>query len=218
MNTAQTLADLATVHPAASRVFYRHGLDFCCNGRRPLAEACRERDLDPDAVLREVAQDEATSSDRNWSAAPLTEIIDHVVGYYHARLRTELPDLIAMAEKVERVHGEKPTCPRGLAAHLDAIRVGVLDHLAKEEHILFPLILAGRGAFASSPIRVMETEHAEHGENLQVTRQMTQDLTPPAEACTTWRALYTRLAAFEAELMDHIHLENNILFQRALVE
>ena len=64
----------------------------------------------------------------------------------------------------------------------------------------------------------METEHAEHGENLQVTRQMTQDLTPPAEACTTWRALYTRLAAFEAELMDHIHLENNILFQRALVE
>ena len=219
MNAQQTLADLATVHPAASRVFYRHGLDFCCNGRRPLADACRDARLDPDAVLKEIADDdEAASGQTRWAEAPLDELIDHIVGHYHARHRADLPELIGMAAKVETVHAEKRTCPRGLKALLEDIHAGVLDHLAKEEHILFPLILAGRGAFAASPIRVMEMEHAEHGANLTKIRQLTGNLSAPEEACGTWRALYTRLGAFESELMEHIHLENNVLFQRALAE
>lgn len=219
MNVADTLADLATNHPAASRVFHQHGLDFCCKGRRSLADACRDAALDPDTVLAEIASNEQGAPPAaTWATASLPAIIEHIVGYYHARLRTELPDLVAMATKVETVHADKPTCPRGLAALLSTIHAGVLDHLAKEEAILFPLIVSGRGAFAASPIRVMELEHTEHGENLAGVREITNDLTPPAEACGTWRALYTRLSAFEAELMEHIHLENYILFQRALVE
>ena len=107
-------------------------------------------------------------------------------------------------------------CPRGLRVHLENIHAAVLDHVAKEEQILFPLILSGRGRLAGGPVHVMEQEHQDHGANLGVTRQMTANLTPPPEACATWRALYVRLDAFEAELMDHIHLENNILFPRAL--
>jgi regulator of cell morphogenesis and NO signaling len=219
MNPTQTLADLAVSHPAASSVFYQHGLDFCCSGRRSLVEACRERRLDPDGILTEIAEREASApASVNWAGAPLADLIGHIATYYHARHRADLPELVAMAAKVEDVHADKATCPRGLHAHLAAIHAAVLDHLDKEEGILFPLILSGRGAFAASPIRVMELEHAEHGANLAVTRTLTADLTPPPEACTTWRALYVRLATFEAELMEHIHLENNVLFQRALAE
>jgi regulator of cell morphogenesis and NO signaling len=212
-----SLAELATIHPAASRVFHRYHLDFCCGGRRPLADACRERALDPGAILAEVAEAEAAAPDlQSWADRPLVDLVSFIVNFYHARLRVELPELVALAAKVEDVHAEKPTCPLGLRAHLQAIHEAVLDHLAKEEHILFPMIVGGRTHVAGTPIRVMEHEHTEHAANLAITRQKTANLTAPAEACSTWRALYLRLGAFETELMDHIHLENNILFPRAL--
>jgi regulator of cell morphogenesis and NO signaling len=94
----------------------------------------------------------------------------------------------------------------------------VLDHLAKEERILFPMILAGDDVRAGGPIRVMQEEHEHHGENLAGVRAITNNLVPPAEACPTWRALYLRLAQLESNLFDHIHLENNMLFPRALRE
>ena len=219
MIPTQTLSDLAVTHPAASSVFYSHGLDFCCNGRRPLIEACREKQLDPDAILTEIAERDAAVADgRNWADAPLGDLIDHIAGYYHARHRIDLPEMVAMAAKVEQVHADKDSCPRGLHAHLASIYGAVLDHLDKEEGILFPLISSGRGSHASGPVACMEHEHVEHGANLAIIRTLTNNLTPPPEACTTWQALYTRLGAFEAELMEHIHLENNILFPRALAE
>src|SRR5262249_7474807 len=104
------------------------------------------------------------------------------------------------------------------ASHLQSIHLSVTDHLAKEETILFPMILAGRGRLAGPPIHVMEIEHRDHAENLQRTRLLTDNLNPPPEACSTWSALYLRLDDFEAELMEHIHLENNVLFRRALME
>ena len=88
----------------------------------------------------------------------------------------------------------------------------------KEEQILFPLIKAGRGAAAAPPIQVMELEHVEHAETLRRTRALTTNLVAPAEACPTWQALYLRLVQMEAELMEHIHLENNVLFRRCLCE
>jgi regulator of cell morphogenesis and NO signaling len=94
----------------------------------------------------------------------------------------------------------------------DAVR----DHLQKEEQILFPLIVAGMGRRAGGPVLAMELEHEHHGEDLAEIRRLTDDLTPPDEACTTWRALYLGLQQLEQELMEHIHLENNILFRRAL--
>jgi regulator of cell morphogenesis and NO signaling len=211
-----TLAELAMVLPAASRVFHRHGLDFCCHGGRPLAEACAERGLDPQAVLAEVAAEGQGVTKVRWDQRPLGDLVDFIVGHYHARLRVELPELLAMAERVETRHAEKASCPRGLAAHLAHVHQAVLEHLEKEEQILFPMLRSGRGSLAAGPIQVMELEHDDHAANLRRTRALAHDLTPPDEACNTWRALYLRLAELEAELMEHIHLENHVLFQRAL--
>jgi regulator of cell morphogenesis and NO signaling len=219
MNASMTLAELAVTHPAAARIFYQNGLDFCCGGKRPVGEACRELGLDPEAILSDISQAESAAvEEQRWDTKTIRELINFIVDHYHARLRTEIPELVAMAEKVERVHAEKTTCPRGLREHLEAVRVSVNDHLDKEEGILFPLILSGRGHHASGPIRVMEFEHREHAVNLQRTRELTRNLTAPPEACATWQALYTRLGALESELMQHIHLENNVLFQRVLSE
>ena len=212
-----TLADLAVAHPAASRVFHRHGLDFCCHGRRPLADACAERGLDADRVIAEITSEEASASDLpRWDDQPVPRLIEHIVSFYHLRLRAELPELISLAAKVETRHAEKGSCPRGLRAHLEEVHRAVLEHLAKEEQVLFPMILGGRGRMAGGPIHVMETEHDDHAESLRQTRRLTADLVAPEEACPTWRALYLRLRELEAELMDHIHLENNVLFRRVL--
>ena len=215
-SSSQTLADLAVTNPAASRVFHRHGLDFCCHGGRPLAEACEQKGLDPRSILSEIATEQAGTQPVRWDERSLAELIEHIEGYYHRRLRAELPELVAMAAKVETRHAEKPTCPKGLRDHLAAIHEAVLDHLAKEEQILFPMIRSGRARLAVGPINVMESEHVDHGENLKRTRELTANLTAPPEACPTWRSLYLRLVEFEAELMEHIHLENNILFRRVL--
>jgi regulator of cell morphogenesis and NO signaling len=219
MNPTQTLAELAVAYPAASGVFLAHELDFCCNGRRPLADACREKGLEATAIIAEIAERESIAPESvNWAEAPLADLVEHIAGFYHARHRVDLPEIIALAAKVEAVHADKPTCPRGLRAHIEAVHAAVLDHLDKEEGILFPLILSGRGFHAAGPIAVMEREHTEHGENLQIVRRLTNNLTPPPEACTTWQSLYVRLSVLEAELMEHIHLENNVLFQRALAQ
>lgn len=214
---AATLADLAVSFPAASRVFHRHGLDFCCHGKRPLVEACVEAGLDSDGLVAEIASEQALAPDLpRWDERPIPELVDHIVGFYHRRLREELPALVELAAKVESRHGEKASCPRGLLAHLEAVLGAVLDHLEKEEQVLFPMILGGRGRMAGGPISAMESEHDDHAKSLRETRRLTADLVAPQEACPTWRALYLRLGAFESELMDHIHLENNILFRRVL--
>lgn len=216
MTAQTTLAELATTHPAASRVFQRHGLDYCCGGRKPLADVCRERGLDASTVLDEIAQEEAAVDLPRWDAAPFAEIIRFIVTRYHDQLRAELPEIIALATRVEERHADKPACPRGLRAHLELVHASVLDHMMKEERILFPMILEGYGNRANGPVRVMEEEHDDHGRNLARIRELTNNLTPPDEACPTWRALYLRLGQLESDLFDHIHLENNVLFPRAL--
>jgi regulator of cell morphogenesis and NO signaling len=216
-SVATTLADLAVSHPSASRVFHRYGLDFCCHGSRPLADACAERGLDADRVVAEIATEEASASDQpRWDERPIPELVDHIVRFYHLRLRAELPELVSLAAKVETRHAEKASCPRGLRAHLEEVHRAVLEHLAKEEQILFPMIVGGRGRMAAGPIGMMESEHDDHAEALRRTRRLTADLVAPEEACPTWRALYLRLGQLESELMDHIHLENNVLFRRVL--
>jgi regulator of cell morphogenesis and NO signaling len=216
--TTTHLSDIAVAEPLATRIFHAHGLDFCCHGRRPLAEACAERSLEPARVLEEIEQERraARSATVRWDTRPLDELIDFIVDHYHARLRRELPELRTMAEKVEQVHADKSSCPRGLARHLALVEEAVSSHLAKEEQVLFPLIRAGRGQTAGGPIQCMEAEHDDHAENLARLRELTAELTAPPEACTTWQALYGRLLQLERELMEHIHLENNVLFPRAL--
>jgi regulator of cell morphogenesis and NO signaling len=215
--TDTTLAELATAHPAAARVFLNHGLDFCCKGRRSLTDACAEKGLDPAGILAEIEDTPGSGDLTAWSSRPVPELIEHILTRYHAPLRRDLPVFVAMAEKVEARHADKASVPVGLARHLRAMHAAVLDHLAKEEMILFPAILSGRGAMCGGPIQVMEAEHTDHGENLARMRALAGDLVPPTEACTTWRALYTGLAALERDLMEHIHLENNVLFPRVLM-
>ncbi|HVO92457.1 MAG TPA: iron-sulfur cluster repair di-iron protein [Terriglobales bacterium] len=218
-NQNPTLADLATTHPGASRVFLKHGLDFCCRGRRPLDEACIEKGLDPSTVLTEITNEDANSGDLyELASRPIGELVDFIESHYHCRLRAELPDLISMADKVERVHASKPSCPRGLASHLRTIHTAILDHLAKEEQVLFPLLRTGYRDRAGAPIRVMEQEHEDHGRNLEYLRTLTHEFSAPPEACATWKALYLRLNGMSDELMEHIHLENNVVFPRVLCE
>jgi len=218
LNQNPTLADLAITHPGASRIFLKHGLDFCCHGRRPLEEACSEKGLDPSSILKEISNEEASGSLSELARKPIEELIDFIESHYHTRLRAELPELIAMADKVERVHASKPTCPRGLASHLRMIHEAILDHMAKEEQVLFPMIRSGNHNRAAAPIRVMEQEHEDHGRNLEHLRALSHEFIAPAEACPTWKALYLRLNRVSDELMEHIHLENNVLFPRVLCE
>ncbi len=212
-----TLADIVTQQPEAAKVFARHGLDFCCHGQRPLDEACGERGLSAEAVMREVDAAGSVAEAGRWDERPLPELIDHILERYHAPLLDDIDALITMARKVESVHAAKRSVPTGLAAHLEGVRAAVETHLAKEEQILFPMIKSGQGAMASMPVKVMMREHEDHGANLQRIRAKTNDLVLPDEACATWRALYSGLEKLEMDLFEHIHLENNVLFPRALV-
>jgi regulator of cell morphogenesis and NO signaling len=208
-----TLAELATEHPAASRVFQRYGLDFCCKGLRSLDSACAERGLDAAAILAEI---ESAAIARATSASESSDVlVAHIVDHYHRRLREELPQLIVMASKVERVHSKRAGCPLGLAEHLTGMQQELFLHMAKEEKVLFPLILSGRTGLLG-PVQVMEAEHRDHAANLERLRELAHDFVAPPEACATWQALYLRLSDFERELMEHVHLENHVLFPRAL--
>lgn len=212
----QTLSELALSSAGATRVFHRHGLDFCCNGRVSLEETCAKKSLDVadliDELQRECAEAPAAP---DWSAKSLDEIIDHLLQKFHEPHREELPRLIAMARKVESVHGEKETCPHGLADHLERMHGELEEHMQKEEQVLFPMLRAGRGRMAFMPIQVMEEEHQEHGKNLERLEELAQGFVPPPEACGTWSALFLGLAQLKADLMEHIHLENHVLFPRA---
>lgn len=213
----QSLGALAIAIPRASKLFRDYDLDFCCGGKQTLERAASRKGLDLDKLASELAALAAEPVDtRDWRLAPLAEIIDYILPRYHQRHREQLAELVLMAEKVERVHGDKPTCPRGLAKQLNLIRVDLENHMMKEEQILFPLIKQGMGQQAAGPISVMEHEHDEAGEQLEVVKFLTNNVTPPEGACNTWQALYNGINTFISDLMEHIHLENNLLFPRAL--
>ncbi len=211
------IGEIAASEPSATRVFLRHRLDFCCGGRRSLQDACERAGLNSAEIVAELDQ-EARRGDPSprWEQRSLVELADHIEGHYHAALRRDLPPLIEAARKVERVHATKPGVPSGLADVLSEFFAEMQSHMGKEEKILFPMIRRGeRGDAVYMPVRVMESEHDSHREQLIKIRELTDDLRLPAHACATWTALYQGLETIETDLMQHIHLENNILFARA---
>ena len=224
--SAQEIADakvgqLAADHPAATRVFARHGLDYCCGGGRPLREACKTKGIDLNRLIGEIRRElaDAPSPGEDWSQAPLAELTRHIVRTYHRPLGEELPRLESMTRKVVRAHGERdPERLEDLLAVFLGLRAELETHMRKEESVLFPMIEAGRGAGTAAPISVMEHEHEEAAAALRRIRELTDDYAPPEGACTTWRALWHGLESLERDLREHIHLENNILFPRALGE
>jgi len=210
------LGQLARTIPGATRVFHEYNLDFCCGGKQSLRQAAEQKALDPAAIEgRLLALGSGDGDSRDWTRSSPAELIDHILVRYHDRHREQLPELIRLASKVEQVHGDRADCPVGLADLLRGMQQELESHMRKEEQVLFPLLARGHAAMAAGPITVMRMEHDDHGQALQALAALTHDITLPRAACNTWRALYLGLAAFRADLMEHIHLENNILFEDA---
>lgn len=221
-HSEKTVGEFAAQSLAATRVFEDHGIDFCCGGAKPFVEACREKRLDPASVLREIesaiAKDAASPQQTDWNTAPFEKLIDHIVTRHHSYLREELPRLASWIAAVRSAHGERDGV---VLKQLDMVFAAMKDeldqHIRKEEVVLFPAILRSEGWIAQ-PIAMMEHEHDSAGRALAELRRLTGNYQLPAHACATYRALYAGLAAFEADLHLHIHLENNILFPRAKAE
>ena len=214
MNLSQrALGDLARDIPGATRVFHEHKLDFCCGGRHSLQEAASARGLDAEAIARELSSLAAQgSNEKDWRGSGNTSLVGHLLTRYHEVHRQQLPELIRLARRVEHVHGARPQCPNGLADALDAMQQELESHMQKEEQVLFPLLTEGRN-HVEGPVAVMRFEHEQHGEALARLEALAHDFDPPAGACNTWQALYRGLRQFREDLMQHIHLENNILFE-----
>ncbi len=209
----QSLGRIAVELPGATAVLRRLKLDFCCGGHVTLQVACAAKGLDWFAVRQELAALGQEAPEPQLSA-PSSELIDHILTRYHEVHRAQLPELIRMARRVEAVHSEHPQVPAGLADFLEGVEAELLDHMAKEENILFPMFKRGGHPMAAQPIGVMRHEHTSHGEQLERLGQLTNEHTPPDGACNTWRALFTGTARLTDDLMQHIHLENNVLFPR----
>ncbi len=218
ITTDVLVGQLATEQPLSTRVFARHGIDYCCGGGRPLSEVCDEMGLDADTIVAELEKELKEPGDTTrWDEAPVDKLIDHILEVYHVPLWEELDRLDAMARKVLAVHGDKrPEMLSGIVEVFAEVKADLDQHMHKEEEILFPMIKAGQGKDAGGPINVMNREHEEVGEALRRLRLLTNQYEVPEEACNTWRALWHGLAAMEKDLHQHIHLENNILFPRAL--
>lgn len=213
------LSELAIAIPGATKLFREYDLDFCCGGANTLGFAAKLKNLDLAAIESRLAELEGrqdVGQEQDWTQAAYPEIIEHIIARYHQRHREQLPELIFMAEKVENVHGDRDDCPMGASAVLKEIYAELSQHMQKEEQILFPMIKAGQYAMARMPIQVMEHEHDDAGQQVEVLKSITNNVTPPADACNTWRALYSGINEFIDDLMLHIHLENNILFPRVV--
>lgn len=215
--TEQSLGQLARKIPGATRVFHDYQLDFCCGGKQTLGEAAQAAGLDAQAIEASLLslQAQAQRDGRDWGSACAADLIAHILARYHEVHRQQLPELIRLARRVEQVHGDREDCPLGLADHLGVMQQELESHMQKEEQILFPLLARELGAMAGGPITVMRMEHDEHGQALQRLNALTNDITLPRAACNTWRALYLGLRTLREDLMEHIHLENNILFDNA---
>jgi regulator of cell morphogenesis and NO signaling len=220
--TDPTVGQLVAERPGRARVFEELGIDYCCGGRLPLAEACARRGLDPVEVRRRLDQADAAAPPpaTDWASAPLAALCEHIVETHHEYLRRELPRLGAFLAKLAAVHGERHPelgdALRVFGPFADELRL----HLVKEERVLFPLIeQIAAGAVPPSaevlqPIRVMEADHDGAGAALAELRRLTAGYSVPADGCNTYRAAMAALAELEADLHTHVHKENNILVPR----
>ncbi|MCC7282636.1 MAG: hemerythrin domain-containing protein [Acetobacteraceae bacterium] len=145
---------------------------------------------------------------------PTAELVDHIVARYHDTIRRELPELIALARRVERVHAGVADAPAGLAVLLETIQADMLEHMAKEEQVLFPMMRAGGHPMIGMPITMMRHEHAGHAAHLDSLERLTHGHVPPEGACTSWRTLYAGTRRFAEDLVAHMHVENDVLFPR----
>jgi len=221
VDLSATVGDLATEDPRRSRILEKFGIDYCCNGQRPLAEAARDAGVDPDDLAKELdiparTRPEGRNSLEN--AALAHDIVDT----HHAYMWQEMPQLQALIDKVHRAHGARhPELSRVQAAFAEAVEA--LDpHLTAEERVIFPEISRLEKTQTPStpglatPIEQLRAEHALVGELFKELHELTDGYSAPPDACNSYRAMLTRLKDMELDLHEHIHKENNILFPRVL--
>ena len=215
-----TLGDVVTRHPGSTRVLERHGLDYCCGGRRPLDVACAELGIDPAELLDELNTVGPTAPD-DWATMGPTELVDHLEATHHAFLHGELPRLDALADKVHGAHGPRHPELTEVQHTLEELRDELVPHLMKEERVLFPMIrqldvaTTRPGTHCGSirnPISAMRHEHDRAGELLARLRALTGGYSAPVDGCASFRALYDGLAELESDTHLHVHKENNVLF------
>lgn len=228
----RTLAEIVNEDLRTADVFKKFGMDFCCGGGRSLEDACVKEGVQPEEVLRELSRLEEQNTapeSEEFTDWPLDKLVNYIEEKHHRYLDEALPMIEEYAAKVSKVHG--PSHPEVLQVHevFMALAWELRVHLKKEENILFPYLInlakAARGETewmpptfgrAENPIRQMLNEHDTAGDALKKLRAITRGFYPPEYACNTWRAYYRKLEELEGDLFMHIHLENNVLFPKAL--
>lgn len=225
-----TLREIAIKRPRATRILYEHRLDYCCGGERSLRQACEEAGIPVEVLLEALRQETHTVAyEESWENRSLSALIQHIVSQHHELTRSELERLQPLLEKVVARHSGAHAELKRLSLLVEALRNDMEPHLLKEERVLFPYIVAleksvqetsppPRAMFGTvaNPVRVMMTEHETAGEILAELRDLTRDYTPPPDGCASYQLLYQVLGELEKDLIQHMHLENNILFPRAL--
>ncbi len=229
--TNKTIREIALESPLTTRVFEEFKIDYCCGGRVDFAVACENAGVDPSSVQQklESVMSSAQPADASIESGTLTELADHIVNTHHVFTRDELARLDPLMEKVARKHGETHPELVEIQEKFKALNDELLPHLAKEEMVLFPYIkeldratASGRSPLAphfgtvQNPVRLMMFEHDAAGDLLRRMRELSSDYTTPEGACPSYAALYAGLEDLEKDLHRHIHLENNILFPRAI--
>jgi regulator of cell morphogenesis and NO signaling len=230
--TTRTVGEIAAEMPCATREFEKLGIDYCCGGSRTLGEVCAEAKLSVDEVMARMEKSKTLATPDNskdWQNESLADLITHITSTHHVFVREESPRIEALAAKVVGVHGNNHPELLQVKDVFTVLAEELRLHLMKEEQVLFPYlvrmeesVVAGEPAPPAmfgpvvNPVRMMMQEHDGAGDALRVLRSMTTDYTTPPDACISYRTLYQALAGFEADLHQHIHLENNILFPRAI--
>jgi regulator of cell morphogenesis and NO signaling len=224
---SKTLAQLVNENHKAANIFEKYDLDFCCKGKRSLQLACEEKSLPADTVAEEL--DIVFSSDESPVVDPgkfsLAALADHIVSKHHDHTRQELPKIFYYLQKVSSKHADRHSELNEIFEKFLELRDDMEMHMQKEEQVLFPRIKEleraiknnqGSAVSIQVPIAVMEDEHEHAGNLLKEIRNLSNNYNPPPDACTTYRLSFAALKAFEEDLHQHIHLENNILFPRAI--
>jgi len=231
--TAKTVREIAVENPAATRVFEKFGIDYCCGGNQLLDQACEKAGVAVDEVLDCLEMEEETIRSaqlvRDWQKEPLSELVVHIKNTHHKFTREEIIRLTALLQKVCSVHGKYHPELIDIRSTFAGLAQELTTHLMKEEMALFPYIVRMEEAVihgeptlpapfgtVKNPVAMMEHEHDSAGNALRSMRKTSNDFAAPADACVSYQTLYKVLECFEADLHQHIHLENNILFPRAI--
>ena len=233
VTTEKTVGELALEIPGATRVFEKLGIDYCCGGGQTLEQACQAAHVSitqaEDSLAEAGRVASAAQPARNWQAEPLSELLAHIRNTHHAYTREEIARLGPLFDKVCAVHGKNHSELLRLREVFSGLAEELTTHLMKEEMVLFPYILRMEEAVVAkepvlpppfgsvrNPVAMMLSEHDGAGSALRNMRQISGGYAAPPDACVSFQTLYQALAAFEADLHQHIHLENNVLFPRAI--